>query len=278
MLGPDDLVLCAGTLLETTLVERIAAARAAGFSAVSIWAEDFHAARAAGLSDADLRAILDDHGIAVAEVDGLTGWVPSSDDGSALFGGGEEELYEIADALGARSINAIHLLADPVDAAAGAEAFAGVCDRAREHGLLVHLEFLPWSGIPNAARAAEIVALADRPNGGLMIDTWHHIRSGAGDGALRALAGARVLAVQLSDAPDRAEADVIDETMHRRRLPGQGDGNLAELVRLLDATGSSAPIGVEVFSDELRALPANEAARRAARAARDVIARARRSA
>src|SRR5271170_5696857 len=163
----------------------------------------------------------------------------------------------------------------PVDVAQAAEAFAGVCDRAREHGLLVHLEFLPWSGIPDVSRAAEIVALAGRANGGILLDTWHHLRSGNDAAALARVPGDRIFAVQLGDAPARAEGSIFEETMQRRLLPGEGEGDLAGLVRLLDTLGCRAPIGVEVFSEALRALPPEEAAQRAARSTRDVLARAR---
>jgi sugar phosphate isomerase/epimerase len=63
--------------------------------------------------------------------------------------------------------------------------------------------------------------------------------------------------------------------MHRRLLPGDGDGDVAGFVRLLDEIGAKAPIGVEVISDELAALAPEEAARRAGSATRAVLARAR---
>jgi hypothetical protein len=34
---------------------------------------------------------------------------------------------------------------------------------------------------------------------------------------------ARVLGIQINDAPAQAEADLIDETLHRRLAPGDGD-------------------------------------------------------
>jgi sugar phosphate isomerase/epimerase len=69
-LGADDLVLCAGTLpRETPWSERLAAASSAGFAGMSVWGRDYAAARRDGWTDADLRAQLDDHGLAVAELD-----------------------------------------------------------------------------------------------------------------------------------------------------------------------------------------------------------------
>jgi sugar phosphate isomerase/epimerase len=275
MLGSDDLVLCAGTLLRVPLVERIAAAAAAGFTALSLWPEDYQRARATGLTDADLRAMLADHGLAIAELDCLGRWLPAGPSDPPLFGHDAEVLLPIADAVGARSLNALELYGRRVPVEVAAEAFAGLCDRAAEHGLLVHLEFLPWSGIPDITAAWEIVRLAGRANGGLMLDAWHHIRSRQGLDAVAAVPADRILGLQLADAPAAPDGHILDETMRRRRLPGEGDGDLAALVQLLDRGGCTAPVGVEVFSDALAALPAAEAARRAHDTARAVVASVR---
>jgi sugar phosphate isomerase/epimerase len=161
MLGATDLVLCAGTVLHAPLPERFEAARAAGFSAISLWANDYQHARATGSSDADLRALLDEHDLEIAELDAVTRWLPgASSGGTEAFGHAEEEIYAIADAVGGRSVNVIQLFGPRVPADVAAEAFAGVCDRANEHGLLVHLEFLPAGEVARRAAAATRALLA----------------------------------------------------------------------------------------------------------------------
>ncbi len=282
MLGPRDLVLCAGTLPRASFEERVAAAAEGGFSAISLFISDYERARAEGKSDADLRAVLAHAGIAVAELDPLLRWLPgaalaasANEQGASFFRHTEDEFYAVAEAVGARSINVVSVTDTALATEEFAAAFAGVCDRAAERGLLVHLEFLPWTQIRDAATALEIVELAGRPNGGLMFDTWHHFRSGTDDERLRAIPGERILAVQINDAPREAEDDPIEETMRRRLLPGEGAIDLVGIARILDEQGAPAPIGVEIFSDALAALPAKEVARRAGDAARAVLARAR---
>jgi sugar phosphate isomerase/epimerase len=290
VLGPDDLVLCAGTLLPTPLVERAAAARDAGFTGMSLWLSDVVRARRDGMSGADVGRLFDDHGLEVAEIDCLTTWLPGSGApaGTPLsvenaMRAAEDEFFAAADAVGGRSLNLVDLGHHDAPLDAVVEAFAGVCDRAAGHGLLVHLEFLPWSGFPDLHRAWDVVRLADRPNGGLLVDSWHCARSATTLDDLAAVPGDRVLAVQLSDAVDTpadkvAETGPVDirrETMHGRLLPGDGIGRVAEIVATLDRIGSTAPIGVEVFSDELWALAPADAARRAADATRAVLATAR---
>jgi sugar phosphate isomerase/epimerase len=281
MLGPRDLVLCAGTLPLAGFREKLEAASGAGFAGVSLFLADHQAARAAGHSDAEQRRMLADHGLAVADLDPLLAWIPGAgpgpgvtDEGLAFFRHGPDDFFRVADALGARSLN-VALATDPgLPRAALAEHFADLCDRAAEHGLLVHLEFLPWSPVPDLRAALDLVELAGRPNGGVTLDVWHHARSGGAPDDVRAAAGARILAVQLSDAPAAPEADLVQETLHRRLLPGEGAIDLPGILRALAAIGAPAPLGVEVFSDALAALPAAEAARRAGDAARAVLARA----
>jgi sugar phosphate isomerase/epimerase len=162
-----------------------------------------------------------------------------------------------------------------LDVDRAAEALAGVCDRAREHGLLVTLEYLPWSGIPDPETALAIVERTGRANATLMIDTWHTFRCGAGDAQLRMIPGARVGSVQLNDAPAAPAGDLVAETLNARLLPGEGAIPLVRWLRILDAIGSRAPLGVEVFSQTLDALPPVEVGRRCGAAARAVIAAAR---
>lgn len=279
-LGPHDLVLCSGTLPRGTgFGERLAAASGAGFTAVSLWGRDVQVARDQGLADSDLRAMLDDHGLVVAELDPAWWWLPGAsdvhiapeDDPLDLFCFREAEFFDIAEALGARSLNAVDVFGGDWTTEVAAEAFAGLCARAAEHGLLVHIEWLTWSRIPDLDTALEIVELAGAPNGGVNVDAWHLARSGGGPEDLRRLPGRLVLAVQLCDGPVQPEDDLVHASLHDRLLPGDGEFDLASLLGALSAAGSAAPIGVEVFSDDLHRLGAEEAARRAAASANSLI-------
>lgn len=274
-LGPDDLVLCSGTLPRgTAFLDRLGAASAAGFGGISLWGRDYGAARHEGYSDADLRTMVDDHGLAVAELDPAWWWTPGAGDVRIppeadpveIFRYDEDELLRIAEVFGARSINAADVLGGPWGVEEGAEGFAALCDRAAGHGLLVHLEWLAWSKVADLATALEIVRLADRPNGGLNIDMWHCARTGTTAAQLRALPAQRVLAVQVDDGPAAAETDLVHATLHRRLLPGHGDFDLVGYLGALDEAGVRVPIGVEVFSDELHACGPVSAAAQAAEA------------
>jgi sugar phosphate isomerase/epimerase len=281
-LGPDDLVLCAATALATPLLDRLAPARAAGYAGVSVWPFEVEALRAGGVDDDELRTRIADAGLAVGELDAITTWLPGHTPPPAmdaamaaqLLANTAQALCPMGEAIGARSVTVVEYYGAVVDVDVAAEAFAGVCDVAAEHGLVVHLEPLPWTGIPDLTAGWAIVRGADRPNGGLLVDSWHLFRSGSTLEQLAAIPGSAVLGVQLDDAPATPEADLEDETMHRRLLPGEGELDLVGFVRTLREIGSPAPIGVEVFSDALAALPVAEVAQRTAAATRAVLAAA----
>jgi sugar phosphate isomerase/epimerase len=274
-LSAGDLVCCSGTLpRETPFRDRLAAAAAAGFRGISLWGRDVQAARHDGLSDPELRSMLDDHGLEVAELDPAWWWLPGAADVHIppevdpldVFRYAERDLFAMADAVGARSINAVDVFGGDWSVEDAAEAFAGLCARAAEHGLLVHLEWLAWSRIPDLATARRVVELAGAPNGGLNVDAWHLSRAGTTLEELGRVPGSMVLAVQLDDGPARPEPDLMHATLHDRMLPGDGEFDLAGLLGVLGEIGSTAPIGVEVFSDGLHATGADRAARQAATA------------
>ncbi|NLT29252.1 MAG: sugar phosphate isomerase/epimerase [Propionibacterium sp.] len=275
-LNGGDLVLAAYTLDRAELTERVAAAAAAGFAAVSLRPPDIGRALAEGWSITGIRALLDDHGLRVADLDALPRWAPHHRLGPGLlppdhdFDTMEHNLWLGAAGLGARSVNVVDLSGGPAPIDQLAEGFAAVCDRAAEHGLLAHLEPLGGSALPNVTVAAEVARLAGRPNGGIILDTWHHFRAGGTAADLAAVAD-RIIAVQINDAPAEAEPDMFAETMQRRLLPGEGAADVAGTLAELHRLGVSVPISVEVMSDRLRALPAAEAARLAAEAGRAVL-------
>ena len=152
-----------------------------------------------------------------------------------------------------------------------AAAFADLCDRAAEHGLLVHLEFLPWSRIADLATAWQVVDAADRANGGLAVDAWHYFRGRPDPVVLEAIPGDKVLCIQLGDGPARPEADLLTATLHQRLGPGEGELDLRGLVAGLRRIGAQAPWGVEVFSDALDDLAAHEVGRRLGDCTRNLL-------
>jgi len=280
-LGAHDIVLCMASMGFRPLREFAEAAGKAGFSAISLSGGDYEAARAAGLSEADIRAMLIDNGLRVAEIDGTVDWLNPSrevmgagyDLSIPFFGHSERRLLEIAETVGARSITAVDPFMWTVPLDRMVEAFARLCDRVAECGLLVHLEFLSWGPVPNLHTAWEIVRQADRPNGGLALDVLHLMRSDS-RALLETIPGERIFATQFCDGPAERIGDCFADVANRA-LPGEGAFDLVEIVRTLDAGGCNAPVGVEVMNPTLSALAAEEVARRCHRSIASVLHAAR---
>jgi sugar phosphate isomerase/epimerase len=276
----DDLVLCSGTLPRSaTFEERLEAAQSGHFGAISLWCRDYAQARSEGLSDHDVRVMLEDKGLSVAEIDPAWWWTPGAErvrippelDDMNVFCFGASDMFAIADAVGARSLNVVDVLGGKWTREEATEAFSDLCRRAAEHGLLVQLEFLSWSKIPDLETAWQIVSDANQPNGGLTIDSWHYFRSRSDNRSLEAIPGSSVVGVQLSDAPLEAEDDLVHATLHERLLPGDGELPLGALMETLRRMGSQAPIGIEVFSDGLHKRPAAEIGELAGERLRSVL-------
>lgn len=266
-----ELVLSVMTIPDADFEDRVAAAAAAGYGGIGLRPKHRTSAHQQGLTDADLRAVLEDNGVSVVELEVLSGWGADGDEAAASRTH-EEEIYQLADALGGRHMTVTGTgLEGPVERSA--ERFAAVCDRAAAHGLRVALEFLPWTAVPDADHARAIVELAGRPNGGVLVDTWHHFRGAASDEQLRALPREMVVAVQFDDDRLDGEGTLFEQTFHRL-LPGQGAFALVHFLHLMADLGVTAPLCVEVISDLSATIPAAEMARRAAEATRAVMAEA----
>lgn len=280
MLDAQHLVLCSGTLRRRGLVDTARVAATAGFDGISVYLREVRAEVAEGWTLAGLRGLLDDLDLDVAELDGELDWLPGGNPSKAKPS--VAEAADVAAALRARSLSVIETdgrivgVDVPLDVAASA--FAAVCDAIEPHGVLAHIEYFPFSGIADLRTALAIAAMAGRSNGGVLVDTWHHTR-GPDRGALPALtrAAPAVLGIQLSEAasgPAPAVGDLRRECLHGRCLPGAGAGVSAAMLRALRAGGCDAPVGIEVFSDELDACDALDVATRAVNAARQVAAAA----
>lgn len=245
---PYELTISALTLRTAGFTERVRAAALAGFTGVGLSAEQYLRARAEGLTDRDLAAVLADHDVRLTELELLKHWALPERCG-AEERAADDALLRLAGELGVPRINAglftHHTLPDLV---AG---FGAVCRRALDAGATVGLEFMPFSGIPDLGRARRIVEEAAQPNSGLILDTWHIARAHTPQGLIDGLPGELVVGVQLNDAGPEPFADLREEGRHHRLLPGEGRIDLALLLRLLRGRGVDAPVSVEVISDEL---------------------------
>ena len=225
--------LCAGSVPRATFRELVGAAAGAGFDAVSIWTRTHAKATGReGLSEADMRALLRDHGLVVSEVEAVDTWLPV--EVAPVVGNPPlpvDAFLDLAATLEAQSVVAIQSEGADLAFDLVVEHFGTLCQAAHSRGLRVALEAPPFSVIDDTDKAWAIVEATGAENGGLLLDTWHHRRSGATDASLTKIPADRFFGLQLADGPSRAEADLLQETMWRRQPVGLGDFGLPGLLR-----------------------------------------------
>jgi sugar phosphate isomerase/epimerase len=174
-------------------------------------------------------------------------------------------------------LGAKHMIVAPYDPDLSrlSERLAALCDLAAPYGLSVELEFFPWTNVPDLAAADRVVATANRPNAGVLVDALHFSRSASTLDQLQAMPASRLPMLHLCDAagPTPTTHDGLIFTARGDRLP-PGEGEI-ELVALLRAMPAGVTIGVEVPMRNARVEDDHEIAQRCLDGARRVVAAAR---
>jgi sugar phosphate isomerase/epimerase len=279
MLDGDDLTMCLAGLRDDPFtchvgdLERMVTASAeAGFRGVAMWTMYVSQVGAEGLDVKGIARLCDDHGLQVRVVEAVTAW-PSGD--RKAIDAEARPVFELATELGAEEVLAVAYTDDPIDLDVASRGFAYTCDLAARDGLGIALEFLPWTSVPDLRTAWRVVSTAGRDNGGLVVDSWHWQRQPGGPDleTLRSIPASRIHLLQLNDAPREPDGEMMDETMNRRLLPGDGEIDLRTLLDTLDEMGAEPIVAPEVFNPSIGALGPDEAARRIGDATRRVLAR-----
>jgi sugar phosphate isomerase/epimerase len=260
------------------MLELIDAAAVGGYGSISVSPRLYAATLAAGVSNETLRAALDAQNVRVAVIEPLLNGLPGAHtpdsappEHRTLYEFTEDYCYAMAEAIGARTISLSHFLGSPVPVSEMIDVIGPIVSRARERGLAVCVEFIPDTGIGNLGTARQIYDAIDDDEFGVMFDAWHFARSGGTIEQLVGLPPGMVTVVQLCDRiePEPGAAYV---PMAGRLLPGKGDLPLVEWTSQLLGDHPGAVVGVEVFSGDLQAMSAAEAALVAAVATRGVLA------
>jgi sugar phosphate isomerase/epimerase len=249
--------LAALTVLELPPPEMIAVAARCGYSHVGLRlipatpAERHFALLDDAVLQRDTVRALADHGIALLDIEILR-----------LKPDTKMDDFEAALAFGAALGARFALVAgnDP-DLSRTTDNFAALCDRAARYDIRPHLEFMPWTHVPDIGVACQIAAATGRADAGVLIDAFHLNRSG-GTVADVPEHDPRFGYVQLCDIAGPVPAimdDILHEARAERLFPGDGDCPLAALLQRLAA---DIPISIETPAHSLR-LSAETRARRA---------------
>jgi sugar phosphate isomerase/epimerase len=263
-LGPNDMVLSYMSMTHVeppwrffgaSFEDRCIAAAAGGFAGIGIVPVVYDEAREAGHSDTDLRAMLSDRGLVLAELEAPVPLPALSEKESVqpIL----DHTLEIADLFGAERV--LLVTGPGLSEEEAAEVFGWGCDRCAEHGLPATMEYVSntvHTSVCDAATAVRVVRAADRANGGITVDSYHHFNGPDDWAELESIPGELVGAIQFDDTTiPRVEPNWVEGTPHHRMAPGEGDADLVRFVRTLDAIGANVPYSIEVINEEIVKLP-----------------------
>jgi sugar phosphate isomerase/epimerase len=275
-LDGNDLVLSHFSLDRYHPIEdRVRAASAAGFDSIGLYIEHYRQLADEGYAPEQLKELLTEHDLTLSEIDVLRSWATdaaTSDDYLAM----EATAWEMADRFDCRYIQAIGPYDGTIENCG--QAFGALCDRAADHGLVVGLEFLPFTNIYDANDGMRVVEAADRDNGGLCVDIWHHTRGSNDLDQIRAIPGDKVMCIQMNDGPNGQQLDDYVQDCLRTRVPtGEGTFDVAGFVGALIDLGANVPWSMEVCNDAVWGQPATAHCIAIADAMRSTLKRCRRN-
>lgn len=238
------------TTLRADLATDIRAAKGAGYGCLEIWAPKLLGYFANG-SLTDLRRSLKRAGLPVATLNSVERVTFQDPSGHERMLQDFSPFCRVASALGGATVIAVPSPKPQGMSRAAMEAETVRVLRqlgaiAARHKVRVALEFLGFAdcSVDTLEACWRIVKKANRPNLGLVLDTFHFY---AGNSTLRSIAALdprKVFMVHLNDVMPGPRARLHDA---RRLYPGDGVLPLGPILRALRGIGYGGPFSVEIF-------------------------------
>jgi len=158
-------------------------------------------------------------------------------------------LLEAGARLGAR---AVLVGGDDPDRARLTESYARLAEMCAEYGIVASLEFMPWTAVPDARAAVDIVSQADGPARSVLVDALHVDRSGTTVEDLAEIPREWLHYAQMCDGSHPVpedDAELIRHAREERLVPGTGG---IDLRGIWSALPQGLPVSIELPNEPLR--------------------------
>jgi 4-hydroxyphenylpyruvate dioxygenase len=245
--------------LSGTLPEKLAAAAAARFDAVEIFESDL---LYFGGTPGDVRRQAAELGLDIAIYQPFRDFEGAPGERRQRNFDRAERKFDVMAELGTSLLLLCSNVAPDtiLDDAAAIDDLGHLAERAAKRGIRIGFEALAWGRhVKTWGHAWRIVEQVGHPSLGLIVDSFHTLALGDDPAGLASVPGERIFFVQIADAP-RLAMDVLSWSRHFRCFPGQGDFDLPSFLAPVLESGYGGPISLEIFSDDLRAAYARQAA------------------
>lgn len=239
--------------------DRVEAAAQAGYKGIgSNYSDLMHNIELHGYQG--IKAILADSGIKFFEIEALLDWFT---DGERRRRSDLErrDMLRAAEKLAAYQIKIVGDVHGCWPIADMAKPYHQLCTEAAAAGTRVSLELLPFTNMKDLTSGLSVVGDASIKNGGLLLDVWHMVRGAIPFADIAKIPSHFVAAIELDDGPQDVVEPLLQESIDRRQLCGEGDFDLPMFLECVNRTGYVGPFGVEILSRENRARSLQDAAR-----------------
>lgn len=268
------IALNGATTMHADLVTDIKAAHAAGYDLIEIWKSkllDY----LYNNSTADLKRILDEASLEPWSINSIEHITFRTPEDYAVIKDECEKLCRIAGEVGCPYIVVV-----PGKLPAGASkqeiidesvrVLNELGDIAHHHGIGLAFEFLGQvdCSVQTLDLAKEIVEMIDRPNIGVVIDTFHFYAGNSTFEAIDGLDPEKLFIFHINDAEDLPKEQLTDA---QRLYPGTGILPIREMKEHFDKIGYSRMVSVEIFRPEYWQQDPFEVARKAKAATEEVL-------
>jgi sugar phosphate isomerase/epimerase len=233
------------------LVQEIEIAARAGYQGIEPWVRELDQYVKEGKSLKDLRKLVSDRGLIVADAIGFAQWIVDDDSRRRK---GFEEAKRVMGML--QEIGCKHMAAPPagatdrpgLDLSRAADRYAQLCKLGEAMDVVPVMEM--WGHSKNIRRLAEAVMVgmdSGFPKACVLPDVFHLYKGGSNPRGLRMLNKDAIAILHVNDYPAKDRATIVDAD---RVYPGDGVAPLKEIFRDLRAIGYRGMLSLEVFNRE----------------------------
>lgn len=232
------------------IVKEIEIASKAGYNAIEPWIDSLEEYKKSGGSLSDLRKRISDSGLTVEGAIAFPEWIVEDDAHRAKALEEARREMDMAAQIGAKRIAAPPAGATnlpKLDLIQIAARYRALLDIGDQIGIVPELEL--WGFSKNLSRLGECVCVAleaGHPKACVLIDAFHLYKGGSDVHGIPLLGSSMIQVLHMNDYPAEPGREKIDDSY--RTYPGNGIAPLAELISLLQKTGGTKVLSLELFS------------------------------
>lgn len=247
----EKIALNQGTLKHLNLAEALSVAKSSGYTCFGVWMDSiFSYMKEENKALGTICQMILDTGLEIVELDFLREWLFVKGDAKIKAMKKARQMCIIAKKLNAGCICA------PAFGTGGnlklaVKNFQDFCDIANGYDIKIAIELVPWEYVNSISVAWKIIEIANKPNGGLLVDAFTFYKGPSKLSDFNAIPGDKIFLVHICDFPEVYESiDLIAQARTMRVLPGEGVLDLEGLLSKLFEIGYDGKFSLEILSSK----------------------------